>query len=116
HPEKIVAEIQRVLRPGGLFLGMMYGRHSVLALHVWFLHALRKGRPWRSISDVIGAHVESPGTKAYTHKELRTLFRSFSEFSCESVITAPDRSGWPRFISRFFPGDWGWFVMLRARK
>jgi len=116
HPEKIVQEIHRVLKPGGEFLGMMYGRHSVLAAHVWVLHALLRGRPWRSIAEVIAAHVEIPGTKAYTVRELRQLFASFAEFAAEPVVTAPDRSGWPRAISRFFPDDWGWFVTLRARK
>ena len=116
HPEQMIAEIHRVLKPGGLFLGMMYGRRSVIALRFWVRHALLKGRPWRSVADVIAAHVESPGTKAYTVAELRRLFRPFSAFSAEPIITAPDRADWPRVISRFFPADWGWFIMLRARK
>jgi SAM-dependent methyltransferase len=116
HPDQMIAEIHRVLKPGGLFLGMMYGRRSVIALRFWVRHALLKGRPWRSVADVIAAHVESPGTKAYTVAELRRLFRPFSAFSAEPIITAPDRADWPRVISRFFPADWGWFIMLRARK
>lgn len=116
HPERIVAEIHRVLKPGGLFLGMMYGRHSVIALRFWLRHALLKGRPWRSIADVLAAHVESPGTKAYTVPELRRMFAAFAAFNAEPIITAPDRADWPRAISRFFPADWGWFIMLRARK
>ena len=116
HPEQIIAEIRRVLKPGGLFLGMMYGRRSVIALRFWVRHALLKGRPWRSIADVIAAHVESPGTKAYTVPELARMFGGFSAFNAEPIITAPDRADWPRTISRFFPDDWGWFIMLRARK
>ncbi len=116
RPEAIVAEIHRVLRPGGLFLGMMYGRHSVIALRFWVRHALLTGRPWRSLTDVIANHVESPGTKAYTVGELRKMFSAFSAVSAEPTITAPDRADWPRAISRFFPDAWGWFIMLRARK
>jgi len=116
HPERIVGEIHRVLKPGGLFLGMMYGRHSVIALRFWVRHALLKGRPWRSIADVLAAHVESPGTKAYTVRELTRMFGRFAAFQAEPIITAPDRADWPRIISRFFPDDWGWFIMLRARK
>lgn len=115
-PERIVAEIRRVLKPGGLFLGMMYGRRSVIALRFWVRHALLNGRPWRSIADVLAAHVESPGTKAYTVPELRRMFGEFASFSAEPIITAPDRADWPRAISRFFPDDWGWFILLRARK
>jgi ubiquinone/menaquinone biosynthesis C-methylase UbiE len=31
YPDKIVNEIYRVLRPSGEFIGMMYGRHSLVA-------------------------------------------------------------------------------------
>jgi ubiquinone/menaquinone biosynthesis C-methylase UbiE len=116
RPERIVAEIHRVLKPDGRFVGMMYGRHSVIALRFWVRHALLKGRPWRSLSDVIAAHVESAGTKAYTAPELRRLFAAFRICSIEPVITAADRSDWPVWISRFFPDDWGWFITLSARK
>ncbi len=105
-----------MLKPGGLFLGMMYGRHSVIALRFWVRHALLAGRPWRSIRNVLAEHVESPGTKAYTVAELRRMFAAFSAFDAEPIVTAPDRADWPRAISRFFPADWGWFIMLRARK
>lgn len=116
HPERVIREIRRVLKPGGLFLGMMYGRHSVAALRLWVTYALLRGQPWRSVSEVISRHVESPGTRAYTVRELRELFAEFRAFSAEPVITASDRAGWPRWMSRFFPDDWGWFVTLRAAK
>jgi hypothetical protein len=32
------------------------------------------------------------------------------------VLTLPDRSGWPSWISRFFPDDWGWFITLTGEK
>ena len=77
HPAKIIAEIQRVLKPGGTFIGMLYGRRSVTALHFWIRHALKAGRPWRTFADVIFHHVESVGTRAYTIPEVRQLFSSF---------------------------------------
>ena len=116
HPERMIAEIHRVLKPGGEFIGMMYGRHSVIALRFWVRHALLKGRPWRSIADVIGTEIESPGTKAYTVRELERLFAMFEACEARPVITAPDLADWPKAISRFFPDDWGWFITLHARK
>ncbi len=116
RPERIVGEIHRVLKPGGRFIGMMYGRHSVMALRFWVRYALLRGRPWRSIGDVLAAHVESPGTKAYTVRELQELFAAFRSFSAKPIITAADMADWPRWVSRLFPDDWGWFIRLAAEK
>jgi SAM-dependent methyltransferase len=116
RPDRIVHEIHRVLKPRGLFIGMMYGRHSITALRLWAHHALLAGRPWRSISEIVAAHVESAGTKAYTVAELERLFASFHTFTAKPVLSVLDRSGWPSGISRFFPSDWGWFVTLSGQK
>src|SRR5262249_47399794 len=115
-PERLIQEIHRILKPGGLFLGMMYSRRSLTALRFWVRFALLAGRPWRSVSEVIAAHVESPGTRAYTVRELSHLFAAFQSFAARPIITVADTSDWPRWISRFFPDDWGWFVRLTATK
>ena len=65
---------------------MMYNRRSVTAHRFWVRYALLRGRPWRSISDVIGAHVESAGTKAYTVSELVRLFSAFHTITARPVI------------------------------
>lgn len=116
NPQSIIAEIHRVLRPGGQFLGMMYGRHSFKVFTAWVYWALLRAKPWRSFADVIQDHVESPGTKAYTVAELRALFACFQQFSAEPLLTPYDTRVWPHWLSRFFPQQWGWFVALRAVK
>jgi ubiquinone/menaquinone biosynthesis C-methylase UbiE len=116
QPGSIVAEIRRVLKPGGLFIGMIYGRRSVLAFKLWVRHALLTGRPWRSASDVIWHHVESIGTKAYTVAEARALFAAFADVEAVPLITTYDAALFPRWLARFFPDDWGWFITIRARK
>jgi ubiquinone/menaquinone biosynthesis C-methylase UbiE len=116
RPDRLIREIYRVLKPQGVFIGMMYGRHSITALRVWVHHALLKCRPWRSIAQVIGTHMESAGTKAYTVAELRLLFAPFRTFRAKPVLAVSDLSRWPRWISRSFPDDWGWFITLTAQK
>ena len=116
QPERILGEIHRVLRPGGTFIGMLYGRHSVTALHVWIRHALRAGRPWRSLSDVVWHHVESIGTKAYTEPEIHRLFADFGGVRTTPILTINDRAGFPRWVSQFFPSRWGWFIAVHAVK
>jgi ubiquinone/menaquinone biosynthesis C-methylase UbiE len=115
-PERIVAEINRVLKPGGTFVGMMYGRHSLKVFTAWVYWAAIRGKPWRSFRDVLWNHVESPGTKAYTVGELKRMFSSFSAFSAKPIITPYDTRVYPRWIHRFFPDNWGWFIALRATK
>jgi ubiquinone/menaquinone biosynthesis C-methylase UbiE len=116
HPQKIVAEIARVLKPGGTFIGMLYGRHSMTALLLWLRHALVMGRPWRTPSDVIWHHVESIGTKAYTEAELRTLFAAFRDIGTTPILALSDRDRLPRWITQFYPARWGWFIAINATR
>jgi len=116
HPECIVEEIRRVLRPGGAFIGMVYGRHSLKVLKTWVWFALLRGKPWMSLRQVLARFVESPGTKAYTVKECQELFAGFREFTAQPVLTIYDTRMIPRWFSRFLPNDWGWFIALRGTK
>jgi SAM-dependent methyltransferase len=116
HPEKIIKEIVRVLKPGGKFVGMMYGRRSLKVLTAWVWYALLRGRPWLSFSDVLARFVESPGTKAYTKHELRGLFSDFALFEAKPLLTIYDTRALPKWLRKFLPDDWGWFVALYATK
>jgi len=118
HPETILEQIHRVLRPGGSFVGMMYNRRSVAAVKVWMRDAAFKLRPWQSLSDVIWRNVESIGTKAYTARELERLLETSSFQRCEIIplVTPYDTKGWPAVVSQFFPPAWGWFLGFRAAK
>jgi ubiquinone/menaquinone biosynthesis C-methylase UbiE len=67
---KAVAELMRVVRPGGELKMMLYNRHSIYIANQWIKHALLKGRPWKSLSWILFHHMESLGTKGYTRDEL----------------------------------------------
>jgi SAM-dependent methyltransferase len=112
---KSVAEAIRVLRPGGQLCVMLYGRHSWVAYGMWVRHALLAGKPWRSLSDVLAAHMESVGTKAYTKGELRRLFAPLGELRVDGVSTSYDRAI-SRGLQRLTGDRLGWFLVVRGRK
>jgi ubiquinone/menaquinone biosynthesis C-methylase UbiE len=71
--EKAFSEIARVTRRGGTVKLMVYHRHSLVAFYLWVRYGLLRGRPWRSLSDVLYHHMESIGTRAYTRSEIRDM-------------------------------------------
>lgn len=113
-------EIVRVLRPGGEVCVMVYHRHSLVAFQCWLLNALLAGRPWRSLREVVAAHVESVGTQAYTLAEARALFRGLDDVRVTPVVTPYDlrfkRDGYlPAWTRRCVPRRLGWFLVVTGR-
>jgi ubiquinone/menaquinone biosynthesis C-methylase UbiE len=107
-------EVRRVLAPGGEARIMLYSRRSWFALGVWGKTALLRGRPWRSFTEVLADHVESPGTKAYTQAELDALFAGFSSVAYTRFVTPYDRRvAGP--LARLTGRRFGWFVGVTAR-
>jgi SAM-dependent methyltransferase len=116
RPDSIIGEIRRTLRPGGRFIGMMYHRHSAVAVRMWLRHALLAGRPSRSLGDVLWHHMESVGTKAYTRRELLTLFDDYCDVRLQTLVTAYDRERLPGALANVIPSRFGWFIVIDARK
>jgi len=121
HPGKAVQEIIRVTKPQGAVCVMVYHRHSLVALQCWLLHALLRGRPWRSLRKVIASHIESAGTQAYSLAEARRLFAGLEGLRLSPVVTPYDlrlsRSLYlPRAVARRVPRRLGWFLVAEGRK
>ena len=94
---------------------MLYSRRSWVALGLWLRHALLRGRPARSLAEVISAHMESPGTKAFTVAELRELFADFGSVSVQPFVTPYDRRvAGP--LATALGSRFGWFVGVVARR
>ncbi len=114
-------EILRVLRPGGRFCVMVYNRRSLLAAQAWLVFAALRGRPRRSVADVLASHVESPGTKAYSAREAAALFHGARDVRVDTVVTAYDmRLGRRRFLPRWtwraVPQRLGWFHVVTGTR
>jgi ubiquinone/menaquinone biosynthesis C-methylase UbiE len=116
RPEGVVAEIHRVLRPGGTFVGMLYSRRSLVGLRFWLKFGLLAGRPLRSFADVIWHHMESIGTRAYTRRELRALFGAFGSVQTIPLLTPYDTASLPGWLAHLLPDALGWFIAVRAIK
>ena len=120
-PEAAAAEIQRVCKPTGRVLVMVYGRHSLVAGQAWVRYGLLEGHPWASPSRLIRDRVESDGTRVYDHRQVRSLFSGLPDPFIRSVVTAWDlRVGRRRFLPdwtrRLVPSRFGWFVVLDGAK
>ena len=70
-----IREAIRITRPGGTIKLMLYNRHSLVGVKYWIQHALLKGKPFQTITKVLCNHMESPGTKAFTPKEIQHILR-----------------------------------------
>lgn len=88
--ERAIAEVHRVLKPGGVALLMLYNLNAWTTLNLWAYHALLKLRPWKSPRWVIYNYLESPGMKAYTEAETRELLRAFSSLSMSTQLLGGD--------------------------
>jgi SAM-dependent methyltransferase len=129
---RAIEKVRRVLRPGGVARIMVYHARSIVGYLLWARYALLAGRPWRTLAEVYAAHLESPGTKAYTHDEARRLFSGFSRVSISTELSNGDllegeagqrhrgaalalaRRVWPRRLIRRFGRGRGLFLLIEA--
>jgi len=87
---RAIAEVRRVLRPGGRARIMMYHHPSWTGLMLWGVHCLARGRPWQSPRWAMFHHLESPGTKAYTVAEAEALFVGFTRVAVRTHLSHGD--------------------------
>ncbi len=129
-----VREVLRVLKPGGTARVMVYHGPSWVGWMLWARHAAAAGRPLRRARDVVGEHLESPGTKVYSIAEARALFDGFDVRRCAPVLCPADlllnepsakHRGlvdrlawrfWPRPLVRALGDRFGSFLLIEARK
>jgi ubiquinone/menaquinone biosynthesis C-methylase UbiE len=132
--QKAVNEVYRILKPGGLAKIMIYNKHSLIGYMLWTRYALLKFKPFKSLNTIYSDHLESPGTKAYTYNEAKSLFSKFDIESIDSPLTHADllnsevgqkhRGGylsiakkiWPRWFFKAFMQKNGLFLFVTLTK
>jgi ubiquinone/menaquinone biosynthesis C-methylase UbiE len=129
NTDKALAELVRVVRPGGEIKVMLYNRHSLCAFKCWAKYALLKGLLWKDFRWALWHHMESIGTKAYTEKEIGRMLAplGLNEIRMETFITTGDRvphktfayrvCDFPLMLAAAIAGNrLGWFRSITARK
>jgi ubiquinone/menaquinone biosynthesis C-methylase UbiE len=89
---KAISELVRVVRPGGDVKIMVYNRRCICAFKYWVKYALLRGKPWKSFRWVLWHHMESPGTKSYSRKELKQIFTALplENIQIHTYVTSAD--------------------------
>lgn len=126
-----IAELWRVLKPGGSGRIMLYHHPSLTGLMLWLRYGLLRGQ---SIRACAFERLESPGTKTFTKNEVLSLMGRFGEVSIGQVFSPGDllmnkpssrfqgfsyRVIWklfPRNVLRAFGKRWGLFLLITAKK
>jgi glycosyltransferase involved in cell wall biosynthesis/ubiquinone/menaquinone biosynthesis C-methylase UbiE len=127
NTRRVVHEIFRVLKPGGLAIVMVYAEDSLQYWRTIFWNmGLRGGQLRRySMGELMSRSVERsdnaaahPLVKAYTRKRLRQLFEDFQDISI--VQRQLEHKAVPRIL-KFAAADFagsvmGWNLVIKARK
>jgi len=125
NTKRTVAEILRVLKPGGRAIVMVYAENSLQYWRnlVWF-YGLRSGDlSARSMGDIMSRSVERTGNdarplvKVYTKARLKALFRDFTDIQILQRQISPELV--PRRLRWLLPvveRTAGWNLIIKARK
>jgi glycosyltransferase involved in cell wall biosynthesis/ubiquinone/menaquinone biosynthesis C-methylase UbiE len=122
---RMVAEIFRVLKPGGRAIVMVYAENSLQYWRnlVWSAGMKSGDLATRSMADIMSRSVERSGNEArplvkvYTKRRLRALFRDFAGIEILQRQISPELV--PRRLRLFLPlveRMAGWNLIIKARK
>jgi ubiquinone/menaquinone biosynthesis C-methylase UbiE len=135
NTEKCISEIHRVLEPGGDARIMVYNYYSIVGFMLWVKFGLFRFKPFTKLKDIYSENLESPGTKAYTKKQIKRMFSTFSITEVSTTLTHADlltsnvgqryresillsiaKKIWPATLIRFFFPNNGLFLLIKAKK
>lgn len=90
NTKKCFEEVWRVLRPNGIAKIMVYHKYSLVGLMLWTRYGLLKMNPFISISSIYSKYLESPGTKAYSIKEIKKILKEYKIIECKVQLSFSD--------------------------
>lgn len=112
---RALREAARVLRPGGRYAVMVYHRRSWVAAAAWARFGLLRGRPAMTPARAV-AHIESPGTRAFTVAEVSVLLEDLLvDMRVRPMLTHWDRRCAP-VLARLTGDRLGWFLLIDGRR
>ena len=125
NTRRTVAEIFRVLKPGGRAIVMVYAENSLQYWRnlVWYYGMKSGDLATRSMADIMSRSVERTGNEArplvkvYTKPRLRALFSDFTGIEILQRQISPELV--PRRLRMFLPlveRMAGWNLIIKARK
>ncbi len=126
HTRKVVAEIKRVLKPGGKAIVMMYAEDS---LHYWLKLVWQLGLDKKtllgwSMHEIMSGSVElttndaKPLVKVYSRRRLRELFKGFDDVSIvKRQLMASELPEWLKWVPLATAERlMGWNLVIKAHK
>jgi len=124
--EKVLEEIKRVLRPGGMFMGMVYNKNSLLySYSIIYLHGIKEGLLAQGMSeDELAAKFSerftgNQYTKMYTIDDLKNTFSKFFQSTWVrtyfNVIDTTEKRK-VKFETENKTNDLGWHLVFKATK
>lgn len=119
--EKAVAEIFRVLRPGGRLIVMLYHRNSVLYQFGFRRQRLVTRKSMQQLVNEVDG-IGNPKGDVYSRAELRHLLHRFAELEFQTGLVQPWMLGpkigrlTPQWALRRLERRWGWFLYAKGIK
>lgn len=127
NPIRALDEIIRVTKPMGKCKIMIYNRHSLCAFYLWIKRCLFKGKFYRNFAWAIANYMESPGTKAFSRKEMLKILkeRNIEEIKIETDVnklrSLKKGKSFLKFLAKclaiiFGYKNIGWFMTIQFNK